>query len=40
MVSAEQAAKAAQELEDVRQRLEKEREANEEKIKKEREGKD
>ncbi|XP_033646870.1 uncharacterized protein LOC117306372 isoform X1 [Asterias rubens] len=37
MVSAEQAAKAAQELEDVRQRLEKEREANEEKIKKERE---
>ncbi|XP_022100041.1 trichohyalin-like [Acanthaster planci] len=35
MVSAEQAAKAAQELEEVRQKLEKEREANEEKLRKE-----
>ena len=38
IINAEQAAKAAQELEDVKQKLEKERLANEEKIRKEKEG--
>ena len=38
LISAEQAAKAAQELDDVKQKLEKERLANEEKLHKERDG--